>query len=510
MAESSVVFIQGPRTVGKSMLLRALALCKQVGVHQNVAMKRIKRLRWSGVLLCVLILVVSACEGGDGTDVEADDGAAGDSLQDDDGGDDTDSDDDDGRDDGGAAAVDHDFGVDYENRVIRVGVNTDQTGLFSAIATLTTDAQEVYWEWLNDRGGIQGWKVETVILDNGYDVAKHIENYDVMAGEGDRGVVMFSQSWGSPQTAAIAERLVEDQIAAIPVSWYSGWADPDIGQNVFEMMVSYCVEGMNGTEYMSEQHGGKLALATAPGEYGEDGAAGVKIAAETLGLEIVYDGQGALVPGTDISPVVSGIIGSGADWVWLATDPSTTANLIGEAVSQGFTGQWSGNAPSWSAGLLELPSAGLFDEYFTYSAYTALSGSSDLRGMSDIVDAMGQYRPDEPLEDYYILGWLQGLITTQILDKAISSGDLTRAGVLAAAQTVTVDLHGLAPEQTWNGEPDDYIVRETYLYDVDMSTYQPEATMLDGRASAGYNLLEGPYVSQVAQDWSYEPCFQAS
>ena len=347
-------------------------------------------------------------------------------------------------------------------------------------------------------------------MDNAYDVDEHLDNYDVMTGEGDQSVVMFSTSWGSPQTAATAERLVEDRIAALPISWYSGWADPEIGQNVFEITASYCIEGMNGAAYMSEKHGDKLALVTAPGEYGEDSAAGVRIAAESLDLGIVYDARGVLKPGVDLSRVASDIADSGADWVWLATDPSTTAALIEGAVTEGFTGQWSGNAPSWHSLLLELPVSELLDRYFTYSTYTALWGSNDSLGMSDVMEAMALYRPEAPLDDYYVIGWIQGLITMQILEAAISGGDLTRAGVLAAANTVTADLKGLAPNQTWNGEPDDYIVRESYFYDIDKSSFQPGATVSGDHVNTGYNLLDGPYSSQIAEDWEYEPCSDSS
>ena len=52
---------------------------------------------------------------------------------------------------------------------------------------------------------------------------------------------------------------------------------------------------------------------------------------------------------------------------------------------------------------------------------------------------------------------------------------MTRAGVSAAAKEVTVDLQGLAPDQTWAGEPNDYVVRESYMYTPDSrsSTTRP-------------------------------------
>jgi hypothetical protein len=70
---------------------------------------------------------------------------------------------------------------------------------------------------VNDNGGIGGRQVELVILDNAYDVPKHLENYEVFSGEGEEAVVMFSQSTGSPHTAAIAEQAGRGQPDRHPV-----------------------------------------------------------------------------------------------------------------------------------------------------------------------------------------------------------------------------------------------------------------------------------------------------
>ncbi len=97
------------------------------------------------------------------------------------------------------------------------------------------------------------------------------------------------------------------------LSWYSGWADPAIGANVMELYTSYCFEGMNGVEYLAGANDAEtIAIVSFPGEYGQDGAQGAKIAAEALGLEIVYDGEGAVVPGSDQTPVITELVNAAA------------------------------------------------------------------------------------------------------------------------------------------------------------------------------------------------------
>ena len=100
---------------------------------------------------------------------------------------------------------------------ITIGLNADLSGIFAPLVTQIVDGQEAYWEIVNDNGGIAGRQVELVILDNAYDVPTHLENYEEMSGEGDQGGrAMFSQSTGSPHTAATAEMLVEDDLHRDP------------------------------------------------------------------------------------------------------------------------------------------------------------------------------------------------------------------------------------------------------------------------------------------------------
>ncbi len=415
-------------------------------------------------------------------------------------------------------AIAHDIGVDIGSKTIRVGLNTDLTGIFAPLTTKITDAHLVYWEWVNDNGGIQGWTIEPVVLDNAYDVPTHLENYEVFSGDGPESVVMFATSTGSPHSAATAELLIEDNMAAIPLSWYSGWADPSIGKNLFEVQTNYCIEAMNGTTYMAETYGPNVAIATFPGDYGQDAARGVKIAAEALGLNVVYDGEGAVIPGADQTPVITGIVESGADWVWVTLNPSTTAQLLGGSAAAGYTGQWIGSAPSWNPALLLVDGfKELADAFYTHSTYTVLLGEGagagavgEAAGMQELLDVMREYRPDASWDDFYIISWIQGYVVHQILDQAISNGNITRAGVLAAANQVTANLNGLAPDQSWVGNPNDNVVRETYLYDVDLSLYTPGATISDERANSGFSLIKGPYASETALNWEYEPCFVAS
>ena len=86
----------------------------------------------------------------------------------------------------------YDLCVDPENRVIRLGLLADLSGSFSVESRKVVDAQLVYWEWLNDRGGVRGWRVEPVVRDSGYIVERHLKHYGELADKGSEAVVMPS------------------------------------------------------------------------------------------------------------------------------------------------------------------------------------------------------------------------------------------------------------------------------------------------------------------------------
>jgi len=151
-------------------------------------------------LLLALSVFAAAC-GGDDDEGSADTGAS--------------STDDAGSDSGEIAS---DFGVDVENKVIRVGINGDLSGPFASLVAEIVESQEVYWEVFNEKGGYQGWTVETVVLDSGYATDIGIQNYEELAQESDDGVLMITENTGSPITAAIAEQAAEDNMLVIPLS----------------------------------------------------------------------------------------------------------------------------------------------------------------------------------------------------------------------------------------------------------------------------------------------------
>jgi ABC-type branched-subunit amino acid transport system substrate-binding protein len=402
----------------------------------------------------------------------------------------------------GAGEVATDVGVDLEAGTITVGLLSDLSGPFAPLVQVIVSGQEMYWADVNANGGIGGLEVNLETRDTAYDPATHVQLYEELKTQ----VVAFGHSTGSPQTMAINPQLQTDGILAIPLTWYSGWSDPAINSNLVPHGVPYCIESMNMIEYLTLQapDATTIAIASSPGDYGEDSNAGARLAAEALGLEIVYDGTGLINQADDatLAEVAGGIASSGAQLVWVTTSPTPFGSIYGQALAAGFSGAlWSGAGPTWNPALVgpDSPIAEPLSNDFYISAYYApwAAESEGNAAVRDLVTAAGQ-----PPLDYYAEGVIEATILHQALQTAYDAGDLTQAGVLAAAKSLeSVSFGGLAPDETYVGEPNERVQRLQFIS-------RPDPAGLADGTSTGSTLVESNYTSPIAEAFEFtEACF---
>ncbi len=404
-------------------------------------------------------------------------------------------------------------GVTVTDDTIYVGVLADLSGPFSGNVIDVVDAQIAFWADLNANGGIAGRSVEVLVADTQYNPVVHQQLYANLVDD----VVMFAHSTGSPHTAAIADDLVRDDRLAVPVGWYSGWSDPVLGANLLELGSNYCLESANVVSHLTETHQEQfsetptIAIVTDAGDYGQDSAIGAKRAAAALGVEVVFDGEGVLQFGADNTDIAAEIATSGADYTWLATDPLTTADLVSKALIAGYRGAWSGASPSFSPRLLDTALGDYLASTWLVSVFFSPLGS-DVEGMDDVYRVLQDAFPDRYPSDAFVAGYLEFSVAAQVLERAAELGDLTPAGVEAAAADLgTVEFGGIGPDNTFTGDLDDSAARATALYRPGKSTFDEQgglgARLADGAVSP-FELVADLSVSDVAATMTLDtPCY---
>jgi ABC-type branched-subunit amino acid transport system substrate-binding protein len=331
--------------------------------------------------------------------------------------------------------------IDKSKGCIYLGLISDLTvGPFRALAVPITDAQKKFWERVNKAGGVGDYEidVETYVRDNKYNPETHNQVYQEIKGK----VLALAQTLGSPTTAAIINDMRTNNVVGVPASWTSAWAFED---TIIESGASYCFESMNAVDYAIEAFKPKTVMAVhLPGDYGDDGAAGAKLASEANGLTFI---NVKTDPGQDKQAGAIGqIVAQKPDLVILTTAPAETAVIVGQAAQRGYTGKFIGTSPSWNPGLLQSAAAPALKALYLQSAPWQ-PYMSDTAGHKAMREALGGVTPNEG----YTSGWVWSYPMKAALEKAAKDGDLTRAGLLKAAKSLgSVDYEGMLPAGAGN------------------------------------------------------------
>ncbi|WP_117208989.1 ABC transporter substrate-binding protein [Allorhizocola rhizosphaerae] len=332
--------------------------------------------------------------------------------------------------------------IDQAKGCIYLGIISDLTeGPFKALAVPITEAQKAFWKRVNEAGGIGGYEIDVTkfVKDNKYNPQTHKEVWDQIKGQ----VLALAQTLGSPTTAAIMSDLKSGNVVAVPASWTSQWAFDDV---IIESGANYCIESMNSLDYAVEKYKSKSVLAVHyAGDYGDDAAAGVKFAAEKLGLTFSHLKTDA---GADKQAgAIAEIVGKKPDLVILTTGPTETATIVGQAAARGYTGRFIGTSPTWNPALLQSAAApallALYEQSAPWNSWTTNTpGHEALRKALTGVTA---------LSEGYTAGWVWSYPLKAALQKATANKDLTRAGLLAAVKSLdSVDYEGMLPTGAGN------------------------------------------------------------
>jgi ABC-type branched-subunit amino acid transport system substrate-binding protein len=382
--------------------------------------------------------------------------------------------------------------IDATKGCIYLGTISDLTvGPFAPLAVPITKAQAAFWNRVNKAGGIGGYEIDVskYVKDNKYNPQTHNEVYQ----EIKPSILALAQTLGSPTTAAIIDDLSASSIVAVPASWTSDWAFQDV---ILESGANYCIESMNAIDYAKTENPALKSVMAVhyAGDYGDDAAAGAKYAAEKLGFtytDVKTD------PGADKQAgAIAQIVAAKPDLVILTTAPAEAAAIVGTAAAQGFKGRFIGTSPTWNPALNASPAAGALAALYLQSGPWQ-SWGSDTPGHKAMREALTP--TPSPLSDGYTAGWVWSYPLKAALEKAAANKDLTRAGVLAAAKSLTsVDYEGMLPAGSGNyaAGPDKGAVRTSVISKPDKNAPTGVAEVLKptaGPTATGYSLSKACY-----------------
>ncbi|MFH8933725.1 ABC transporter substrate-binding protein [Streptomyces griseosporeus] len=341
-------------------------------------------------------------------------------------------------------------------KTIKLGALTDLTGPYATLGKSIVQAQQMWADETNAKGGICGRKVEIVVKDHGYDVQKAVTAYADIAPD----VVALPQVIGSPVVAALQDDIDRDHMLTFPQAWAASLLGKD---SVQVIGTTYDIDMISAVDFLTRTKGLKkgdtIGHVYFEGDYGANALEGSTWAAKKAGLKI--EGQKIKATDTDLSAQVSALRKAGVKAILISAGPAQTASLVGVAASRGLRVPVVSNAPGFAPQLMKTPAAPALAAMLNIIS-AAPAVSSDLPGVRAMVASYKKKYPGSPVDSGVLSGYNAAELLGADLKKACASGGLTREDLVKAHRSQKNADTGLGTPQDFSdaGSP---ASREAYV-----------------------------------------------
>ena len=236
---------------------------------------------------------------------------------------------------GGGAAADSD--------TIKVGVLGPFTGDVAQYGTAVRAGAELYIKQVNDKGGINGKKVESVEQDEKGDATEAVNAYNKMVED---GCVAIIGDVTSTPSAAVAQASVADNMPLVSASATAA-SFISYGSNAFRACITDPYQGKLMADFAAKQ--GYKTVGTiynSGGDYEKGVNAAFCEACPKVGITVT-DQQGYSAGDVDFNAQLTKILASNPDAILCPNYYSDAGKIVTQARQLGYKGPFLG-ADGWS------------------------------------------------------------------------------------------------------------------------------------------------------------------
>jgi branched-chain amino acid transport system substrate-binding protein len=331
---------------------------------------------------------------------------------------------------------------------IKVGGIFDLTGITSDVGKTFAQAVRDAVEWTNNHGGINGKRIKLLDVDYGYKIPEAVAAYKRMVS--DDKVVMIS-GWGTGDTEALKEFIIQDKIPYISGSFSASLTDPSKTPYNFFVAPTYSDElrawlAWVKDDWKDKAGRPKVAFLYGDNAYGRSPMEAGRQYAKEVGIDVVDE---EILPGNlqDATSQLLNIQRKGADYAYINVTTTGVSIVLKDAAKLGLSTKFGSNP--WG-----------FNESLATVARGAAEGATgamphvpygtEVPGMKRIVEFNQGKTPKVPLDCIYIRGWASVLVWTEALRRADKAGHLSGEGIKNAFETLdNFDLGGLTSNVTY-------------------------------------------------------------
>ncbi|WP_158816684.1 ABC transporter substrate-binding protein [Methylocapsa sp. S129] len=326
-------------------------------------------------------------------------------------------------------ALGADGGVDEASKTISIGGFTPVTGPVPFYAILT-HAADSYFRFINENGGIRGWKIKYTTLDDGYDPARSVAVTRRLV-EDDK-IFALVASVGTATNVAVAPYAKEIGLTMLgPIGGASMFfSEP----NIFPLLPDYGWSAAANAEFaLKDLRLEKVAILWENDELGRSAKRGFDLymneqkvtPAESVSFEVKT---------TDFTPHLRRVANAGAEAAILFGSNANLASALKAADRQGIKLTWF--APFFTADPSTYKLAGdlLNGVYFSSWLLPVTSDEPDVKAYRD---AVTKYYPSDPVGVFGLNGWSNAALFGKVFETLIDSGKpITRENLVASGNAL--------------------------------------------------------------------------
>ncbi|MGW2830993.1 ABC transporter substrate-binding protein [Streptomyces sp. NPDC001286] len=347
------------------------------------------------------------------------------------------------------------------DKTIKLGGIYPLSGPASAYGTISKGVA-AYFKYVNDKGGIDGRKVQFVVRDDGYQPPKAVEEARRLV-EQEKVFAVF-QTLGTPSTAAVWDYLNKQKVPQpFVATGASVWGSDDKHPWTIGWQPNYVAEARVYAKYLKEEKpNAKVAVLYQNDDFGKDLLGGFKKAVAGSGIKVVAE-ESYEVTDPSVSAQMANLARSEADVLLDITTPKFGSQaLAADAKNTKWNPLHIVNNVSSSAAVLQPVGfknvQGVVSA--TYFKDPADPQWADDQEMKAYQDALHKYAPgSDPANQFNAYGWA----VASSLHKALDAMKCpTREGLRDAVRDLKgVKVGMLLPGVTLSTGRDDAFPIET-------------------------------------------------
>jgi ABC-type branched-subunit amino acid transport system substrate-binding protein len=345
---------------------------------------------------------------------------------------------------------------------IKVGQTVPFSGPASAYASIGK-TQAAYIKMINDKGGVNGRKINLIQYDDAYSPPKAVEQVRKLV-ESDEVLLTF-QIIGTPSNAAVQKYLNSKKVPQLfAATGASKFTDPKNFPWTMGFNPNYFVEGrIYGQYILKEYPKAKVGILYQNDDLGKDYLSGIKAGLGDKAATMVVSEASYEVSDPTVDSQIIKIKDSGADLFFSATTPKQAAQAIKKIYELGWKPVQIVDINATSVGAVMKP-AGLDAAKGVISVNYGKDPLDptwkDDAGMKKYFEFMAKYYPDGDKDsNFNTYGYATAQMMVHVLQQA--GDELTRENVMKQAASLKDFGTDIAlPGIKANTSPTDYRVNK--------------------------------------------------